>query len=153
MNDYISKPFMVEEIINKITQWFGPKNGNGMQKKSGEKPNDKDLIDEAIITRLKQMAPGDPKFFGEVLDMFIGQAPDLIREMDEACKAKHYVKMGEAAHKLKGSALNMGARKMAEVCREIEIRGRANDGYECDQMTGSIKSIYEKTIEEMNRFR
>jgi len=50
--------------------------------------------------------------------------------------------MGQLAHKLKGSALNIGARKLAEVCREIEIRGRSNDGSDCDKMIVSVKEIY-----------
>ncbi len=149
MNDYISKPFMVEEIVNKITEWFGNRNGNSMQKKVVEKKDESGFIDETLILRLKQMSPDDPGFFKEVVTMFLGQAPDSIREMDEASKAKQYEKMGQAAHKLKGSALNMGAKKLAEICREIEIRGRSNDGFESEKMIDSVKAIYEKTAEEL----
>jgi PAS domain S-box-containing protein len=152
MNDYISKPFMVEEIVNKITEWFGKRNGNTMEKKSPEKQNGNSVIDETLIHRLKAMSPDDPDFFKEVLNMFVAQAPDLIREMDEACKAKRYEIMGQAAHKLKGSALNMGAKKLAELCRELEIRGRSNDGFDCEKMIEDVKSVYERTIEELKKF-
>ncbi len=151
MNDYISKPFMIEEIVDKIVKWFGQDFEKAMQKKYEVKENGNDVIDQALILRLKAMAPADPEFLKDVITMFLGQAPEIISDMDKYCTSHQYELMGEAAHKLKGSALNMGAKKLAEVCREIEIRGRSNDGSDCDKMIASVKVIYEKTAEELKK--
>jgi HPt (histidine-containing phosphotransfer) domain-containing protein len=108
-----------------------------------------ELIDQSIINRLKEMAPGDPEFLNDVVNMFSTQSPEILREMEEGCNKKEYERMGQAAHKLKGSALNIGARKLAELCREIEIQGRSNDGHDCEKKISSVKEIYKRTIEEL----
>ncbi|MCX6291770.1 MAG: ATP-binding protein [Bacteroidetes bacterium] len=151
MNDYISKPFMIEEIVDKITKWFGQENEKTMTKKTTVVEKEEEMIDESLIQRLKEMAPGDPNFLKDVVNMFMSQAPIIIHDMDTSCKSHAYEKMGEAAHKLKGSALNIGAKKLAELCRIIEIRGRSNDGSECDAMIVSVREVYEKSMEELNR--
>ena len=35
--------------------------------------------------------------------------------------------MGTSAHKLKGSALNVGAALFADTCKKIEVKGRGGD--------------------------
>ncbi len=152
MDDYISKPFMIEEIIEKIIKWFGEKNGQPPQKKFIVQEKENELVDQSVILHLKEIAgQNDPAFLKDVTDMLIRMVPEIIQEMEDSCRMKEYKKMGLAAHKLKGSALNIGARKLAEICRELEIKGGKNDGTDCDKMIASLKVIYEKTVEELKR--
>jgi PAS domain S-box-containing protein len=151
MNDYISKPFMIEEIVDKITTWCGTKNNMIRENKEAEKEKKYEMIDQSIIQRLKNMALSDPGFLKEVINMFLAQAPVIIREMEQHCKSNEFEKMGQAAHKLKGSSLNLGARKLAEICRDIEIRSRTNDLRECEQMLASLNMVYEKSVEELKQ--
>jgi len=150
MNDYISKPFMIEEIVDKIVKWFGEEN-KITQNKYTVKEEVNNLVDQSVIRRLKEMAPDDPNFLKEVIEMFLEQAPEIIRDMEESYKKKAFELMGAAAHKLKGSSLNMGAKKLAEVCRELEIRGRSNDGSDGDTMIASAKMLFEKTSVELKK--
>ena len=152
MDDYISKPFMIEEIVEKIMKWFGEKNGQPPPKKITMQEKETEVLDQSVILQLKKMAgENDPAFLKDVVGMFISLAPQMISDMDESCKAKEYKKMSFAAHKLKGSALNIGAKKLAGVCREIEIRGAKNEGDDCDKMISSVNDIFEKTVGELNK--
>jgi HPt (histidine-containing phosphotransfer) domain-containing protein len=53
--------------------------------------------------------------------------------------------MSQTAHKLKGSCLNLGARQLAEVCRQIELKGKNGEASQVPAHTAVIKSIYEQT--------
>ena len=152
MDDYISKPFMIEEIIDKITKWFGEKNGYPPQKKANVTVNENELLDHSVILQLKKSAgQGDPAFLKDVADLFKTLVPVMIREMEDGFLAKDYKRMGLAAHKLKGSALNIGAKKLAEACRELEISGINGTGANDEKLIASIKHLYEKTMEELKK--
>ncbi len=152
MNDYISKPFMIEEIVSKITKWFGGNMEKSISKKTEVKKTNAEWIDLSVIGRLKEMASeADPSFFKDVVDMFVAQVPSILMEMEKGYSSGNAKQMGAAAHKLKGSALNIGAKQLAELCRTIELKGRANDTSGCDKLIAQVKEVYEKTAEELYR--
>jgi len=153
MSDYISKPILVEEIVAKLQKW-----GRGRGENAGEEPAAAppefvvpgSLLDQNVIGRLKELNEKVEKgFFGEVVNMFLTQAPALMNEMIIYCNDKRYDKMGQLAHKLKGSALNIGAKAMAELCREIEIKGRNNDGTDCSQSLEKLRGLFLVTEREL----
>jgi CheY-like chemotaxis protein/HPt (histidine-containing phosphotransfer) domain-containing protein len=150
MSDYISKPILVEEIVEKLQRW-----GKGEQQETGTTASvhsvpDANLLDQNVIGRLKELNEKvEQGFFNEVVSMFLNQAPALINEMIIYCNDQRYDKMGQAAHKLKGSALNIGAKAMAELCREIEIKGRNNDGTDCSQTLEKLRALFAETEREL----
>ena len=152
MNDYISKPFMIEEIVDKITKWFGQENENTSQKKYTVQKTEHEILDTSIVTRLKDMASQtDPSFFKDVVNMFAEQAPGIIHEMESGLNANNFELIGQEAHKLKGSALNIGAKQLAEICREIEIGIRSGLSLDYGKMIAMLKTTYDKTMNDLNR--
>src|SRR5205814_1245049 len=125
---------------DKINKWFGDKNGQPPQKKIIME--DHGFLDASVIAQLKKMGgENDPSFLKDVIELFVNLTPGVIQEMDDSCRAKDFKKMGLAAHKLKGSALNIGAAKLAEVCKELEIKGGNGDGTDCEKMISEVKEI------------
>jgi HPt (histidine-containing phosphotransfer) domain-containing protein len=55
------------------------------------------------------------------------------------------------AHKLKGSALNIGAALFAETCRKIEIKGRSNDSEGMKELVDQLEKDFIVTREELNK--
>ena len=72
------------------------------------------------------------------LKMFIDQGDELTVGIDLAFKSTDIVKLGSLAHKLKGSALNLGAESVAESCRRIELNAREKD---MDGMEEHVKKL------------
>ncbi len=155
MDDYISKPFMVEEIVERIRKW-----GIKPPIKSSEKASQENMeameiqkqliIDEKVLNRLRDMASStDMDFFGEVMRMFIQQGSEIITDIEALCVKKDWDKMSEQAHKLKGSSLNIGANMLAETCRVIELKGKSPDGEDCAVLANRLRSDFEITIEKI----
>jgi HPt (histidine-containing phosphotransfer) domain-containing protein len=140
MDDYISKPFMIEEIVQRIEKWSG---------KSGDQS---DIMDMDVFNRLRVLNPEDPeKFIRELTSMFFRQAPLLINEIEQYCLSKDYSSLWKAAHKLKGSALNLGAKALGEACRIMEVAGRENNIDDCNNMVSRMKAIYSRTEDELQQ--
>jgi len=153
MDDYISKPFMVEEIVERIRKWSKDKNVNPPDKMVTKEQEEiqlkkKILVDETVLNRLKDMASSaDMDFFGEVIRMFIQQGKEIITDIESLCEKKEWDKMSQQAHKLKGSSLNIGANMLAETCRVIELQGKSpNGGESCEVLAKRLRGDFDITI-------
>ncbi|MBK5284673.1 MAG: response regulator [Bacteroidia bacterium] len=152
MDDYISKPFVIEEILKVIFAY-------GKAKQPVTKPQalivqeeHDDFINSNVIQRLKELNQRvDPDFFQVVINMFLQQSPHLIEEIKHYFEEGQYDKMGQAAHKLKGSSLNLGASNLAELCKQIEVKARNNELSGIDKMIDSLKSVYDRTESELKK--
>ena len=151
MDDYISKPFMIEEIVSKIKKWGGAKQEETMPAPKPQTPESV-ILNRSVLDHLREIgAEHADEFVRDVVNMFLAQAPAMVDEIYNFCKAKRYVEMGHAAHKLKGSALNLGAVALGELCREIETNGRENRGSDCDAMLANLKSVFDLTALELRK--
>ncbi|HLG34919.1 MAG TPA: response regulator [Bacteroidia bacterium] len=151
MNDYISKPFVIEEILNVISN-FGKSKEGGKNIGRNSEAQENDIINVNAIQRLKELNEKvDPDFFKVVINMFLNQSPHLIEEIKHYFDEGQYDKMGQAAHKLKGSSLNLGASNLADLCKQIEIKARNNELSDIDKMVDSLKSVYDRTESELKK--
>jgi HPt (histidine-containing phosphotransfer) domain-containing protein len=150
MNDYISKPFLIEEIVHKIKQW-GQKTIQTVAMEEPEKPQ-QEILNISVINKLRNIGNGNgDEFIMEVISMFILQAERIIENINIYCGEKRYEEMGQAAHKLKGSALNVGAEALAKICKQLELKARIGDGGDCEKMMDKLNDINSKTTIELKK--
>ncbi len=155
MDDYISKPFMVEEIIERIKKWSLVRSSKSSDLSSPDIIDNMEIqkqlvIDERVLNRLKDMASSaDMDFFGEVMRMFIQQGAEIISDIEQLCIKKEWEKMSQQAHKLKGSSLNIGANKLAETCRIIELQGESLGDEDCAALARRVRADFDVTIERI----
>src|SRR5205085_9855251 len=148
MNDYISKPFLIEEIVDIIRKWAGAEDKKGINTNKEENSQEKSgaVLNKSTIEKLRDMTRGpDQSFFKKVLQMFIDQGDELVIEISEALSAKDIRKVGSLAHKLKGSSLNLGAEVLAETCRIIELKSRNNDQEGLEELVNKLTSEFSRT--------
>lgn len=152
MDDYISKPIKIEEVEQMIIKWFKFFD-DGKSLKQAEDLLSNDLIDQNAIQRIKNLGgEGDTLFLSQVIGMFLKQAPIVINEILENEKNGDIERMWQAAHKLKGSALNIGAKLLAEICRQIEEKGKKSELKDIVKWTSQLKTAGLKTEVELIKF-
>jgi HPt (histidine-containing phosphotransfer) domain-containing protein len=87
-----------------------------------------EVLDPAVLDTLRQLTvPGEEDVLAQVLTLFLAEVPPRVQRLTEACRAGDAVAMQRAAHSLKGSSGNIGARALYDVCRQIDERGKAGD--------------------------
>ena len=79
-------------------------------------------IDEAL-TRFRRL--GGDSLARRMTAAFLDNAQARIDAAGEACGARDFAALEAAAHALKSSAANFGARELTELAREIEARSVA----------------------------
>ncbi|MBK6983334.1 MAG: response regulator [Bacteroidetes bacterium] len=138
MNDYISKPFVAEDLLQKITRLL-PK------QVLGHKPNFSDL------TLIYERADGDMQFLKEIIECYIIEMPIYITEMDNCLASKDYEEIRKQAHKMKAPIALMGALSLKELYADIELG--AKEQRNLDELTKQITIAKEqclKTVVELN---
>ncbi|MGE5190086.1 MAG: ATP-binding protein [Gemmatimonadota bacterium] len=82
-------------------------------------------LDPATIDELKKLGGGGD-FFGKLVGIFLEAGAGKIREMEKAAAQKRYGLVRDIAHALKGSAGQIGAFPLMEICNEFSRTGPEN---------------------------
>ena len=82
-------------------------------------------LDPDVLNMLRQLtSPGEPDVLREVLQLFQGELPTRISALEAALSAGDLAGAGRAAHSIKGSSGNVGARALYAACKEVEDAAR-----------------------------
>jgi signal transduction histidine kinase/DNA-binding response OmpR family regulator/HPt (histidine-containing phosphotransfer) domain-containing protein len=135
MSDYISKPLDAKRLANVIEKWLTRKvHGESEEPavestKTGEAlppgPADTsmDFNRELFLTRMM----GDEGFAQDVAAQFLGDLPALLSSLIEAVAQKDLESIWKQAHRMKGSAANVGGEALSNVASELGEAGKAGD--------------------------
>jgi len=88
------------------------------------------VLDQAVIAGLRDLREANqPDPLKELIDLFLRDARARLQKMERAIAEKDSPTLAAAAHTLKGSASNLGARHLASLCVTLEKEGK-NGGFE-----------------------
>lgn len=133
MDDYLSKPTPLANLKAMLKKWLSNTESTSQQA-------DADSLFKVSITSATQGATskpldvsvlaallvGDnPEVINEFLQYFRSSATQIAAELQTAYAAGQTAQVGALAHKLKSSALAVGALELGELCAAIEQAGKA----------------------------
>ena len=78
-------------------------------------------IDGATFRELQETAGAE--FVTELVDTFLEEAPQMVKELRAALAAGEADKFRRAAHSLKSNSNTFGATRLGEMARELELKG------------------------------
>ena len=112
MNDYISKPFMPDELYQIMSSYY-----TGTQKAE-------DTGKLTDLTHLRKMSSEDDSFVIEMVNSFITKTPLLLDELRTSCDDEDWKNVGALAHKLKPNLAFMGIDSLKNLVLNIESEAR-----------------------------
>ena len=130
MDDYLPKPVKPGELEAVLERWIveeesaaatTPAAADG----SGAPAEIKDPIDRAAIESLREL--GGSEMLSELAEMFFDDAQSGIDAIRGAVERGDAQTVERAAHTLKGSSGNMGAKRMAALCGELQDASASGD--------------------------
>jgi len=124
MDDYVTKPIRVEELIAAIERT--PRRGAGVAP-AGTLSDGDGQIDTSVLSRLSEGTGGDASFVQELIDQFLSDAPSLVAAARNGLENGNAEEVRRAAHTLKSNAATFGARRLAERSRAVEEAARGGD--------------------------
>nr|MBA3531413.1 response regulator [Ardenticatenales bacterium] len=122
MDDYISKPIRPEELRAILEQWGERKRSESV----APPPPDPQrvVVDRAVLDELRNLnMEGEPDLLMALIDLFQKEASSLMATLRNAVTEANQDQLRRAAHSLKSSSANLGARHMSTLCAELEKIG------------------------------
>lgn len=136
MDDYLTKPLSLKTLSGVLANWLG----------SGDHEPPADAAPRAEICATQSLdfrAVGELRSllgdgFSQFVELFMTDTPQRMEAMREALQGQDLESARTIAHTLKGTAANVGAGYLAELCREMERAA---------SLPGSMDQLREKLVQ------
>lgn len=133
MDDYLSKPFTQKQLQKALIRWAARPSAS-----VSEFPPD--ALDTTITSQLLELEEEEPGFICEVIDSFFHTAEESIARMKTAIDDGDLRTLRAAAHMVRGSSQQLGARRFGATCFKLEKLTEVEDA-------GSIVHDLERDLE------
>lgn len=111
-------------------------------------------MDADLQDRLKTLEiETDPQFLRELVDMYLVSSSKSMADIIAGHNERNAKKLHVAAHTLKGSSGNVGAKRLAEICMEIEEASETEIGNEVGELIEKVKTEFERIKTDLMTFR
>jgi CheY-like chemotaxis protein len=125
MNDYLSKPVRTRELCEMMDRWVPSDRRCPGQKKEQMPTEDWQGYAGSVfdVARLKELCyifrKSGKDIIPSIVEPFLKSMEESVLLLNENIDQRHYIGVGETAHRLKGSSNNLGLLKIARICSSL----------------------------------
>ncbi len=179
MDDYLRKPLEVRELQSALEHWLEPARPRQVGAVTAEDERshgqaapppgvagagtttspvtaaadllvDPGVIDTQILDLIRAMQrPEHPDLVARVLGIYLGEAPRLLEQIQDAVVNGDLEQLGRAAHALKSSSAHIGANSVAALARELELKARKHSKPGVDELLTLIEQSFNDVREAL----
>ena len=143
MDDYIAKPLRPDELDAVLERWLGHRPARDGRAAAGNGDRRDGLVDAGRVRRFKADYPDIAE---RLVALFADSTPPVLEQLSNAVHTQDDETVRRLAHKLKGSCQNVGATKMAALCRSLE-----EPGVRAAPLADELQAAYRPTVAELTR--
>ncbi len=147
MDDYLGKPFTEQQLAGILDKWLLQQHrGQGGEGRDPDLSPDKSSagsqpppastvtppLDTNILESIKQLQQsGAPDLLGKVIQAYLKETPKLLDRLLTAFNQADADSARHVAHSLKSSSANVGAVRLAALCKELEAMAKTGSLDDC----------------------
>jgi CheY-like chemotaxis protein/HPt (histidine-containing phosphotransfer) domain-containing protein len=171
MHDYLTKPIQfkaLQEALERAGQWAKwrtaqlrpvtarlqpleeipegapPITDDGRQEEATP------ALDPTVLAELRQLqGEGEPDIVLELAEAFQTETSPLLEAMHQAVLERQPEQLARAAHNLKGSSQNLGARRMAALSTELETLGKSRTVEGAAELVTRLEQEYRRVCQAL----
>jgi len=148
MDDHLTKPFSRARLLEMIERWLTVSRGRaaaqqnpagqtgpaepivpatGAPDPSPSQQADADAgpLDPTALEQLAAIRPSSQDLVARVIRLYLDSSESIQTEIREASEHGDAERLARAVHRLKSSSGEVGAVRLAELCRELEVHARS----------------------------
>jgi len=170
MSDYATKPVDPDTLYEKMMYWIGEQKENDSKEISKEyadnqqtvhkKNTDHDVnhIDDTLTeivwdkTGFLKRVRNNNQLARKLIDIFVEDIPQVKDELCDALKNNELTDIASYAHKITGSASNLGGVSLAKLTKSIEQNANDSNVTEIEILIKSIEHKYQLFHDEISLF-
>lgn len=127
MNDYLSKPFEMNQLAEMMRRWLPDKDGSRNDNMDRDffslntMEDEEDTIDQRTLEGIRTLQVKDGSdLLTKIIQVYFADAPKQLDILRHAVAKRNANDIKTAARKLISSSSNLGALKLSGLCRELE---------------------------------
>jgi HPt (histidine-containing phosphotransfer) domain-containing protein len=103
-------------------------------------------LDDAVLDELRASVGGDEAFVADLAATYAGEGAEQIALIEAAAAARDTDAIVRPAHSLKSASASLGAARMSNVARELELAGREGRSSEIGGLVEAARSAWNETV-------
>lgn len=160
MDDHLCKPLQLQLLKEKIQQWSGQHKRSPVPPTPEECPpaettswpaaSESDADSAEVIAvplnsrTLDNLRKSTGRAFPLLLEAFLEDTPKHLQNLEKAIQERDGNRLYEIAHGIKGSALNLGAEQLTDVCLQLEKLAKDEDFVNAQTALQALRPVYGK---------
>jgi DNA-binding NarL/FixJ family response regulator len=145
MDDYLAKPFKLDQIKAMLTTWLSPSTHAVKREHLALVPalSPDEPIDYKLLDSLGQLQrEGRPDIVQEVIHLFFKAAGDLLKDLKEGAANRDAALLHQTSHALRSASANVGAVILSSRCKELEAMAQSGVVSEAASIVAAIFEDY-----------
>ncbi len=140
MDDYVSKPVTALGLGEILDRYLEGVATSGVIEPELKTPRDRPVDMEGI----REIAEGDIEFERELIESFLSDSEEQIRQLDHALFEQNAEEVRLRAHTLKGSSANVGAKRLKELAYRMEKLGFGKELAGAPDLFAELKDAFQE---------
>lgn len=158
MDDFLSKPYTLDQLQQKILQWLPQEKGNPMNTENSEpvaiesENNTASALNPIRLEEIRELDPtGGGSLLQKILQAFLESADSGLRQLEQAILNNDAEGLRQSAHALKSSSGNIGAESLSAIFKQLEIDGRSGELTRAKALQENMRSHYQSVVAEIRK--
>jgi two-component system sensor histidine kinase/response regulator len=158
MNDFLPKPFKLTQLQALLARWLPragePSSTNTALESAGARDASvalgSDAIDLRALQAVRELDPaGGMELVKTILRIFIESAGESMTRVENAILALDGEQLAAAAHALKSSTANVGAKTLSDFYRQLEQLGREGRLADARELLIQLRPEHQRAVARM----
>ena len=151
MDDYLVMPLQPAQLIDVLVRWLPAAAGPDANAESAEfAPETVTTLEFSAIEQIRSLARGDGQaLLDKIVGLYCEAVPQMLTSMQEAARRGDCIALQRAAHALRTSSQNVGAMRLAQLCRDLE-NGARGGTIRFDRLT-ALEFEFDSVLNKLRR--
>ena len=162
MDDFLAKPYALDQLKSTLQRWMAaaPELEERAPTSDAETRLDdaadalQPAIDRAVIEQFRELDPnGSMALAARILGIYADSSGSVFADIEQSMGNGDSALLRRAAHSLKSSSANVGARQLSALFKEFELLGKENRVDEARAQFDALRAEYARAHEGIRALR
>ncbi|HSE08085.1 MAG TPA: response regulator [Nocardioidaceae bacterium] len=145
MDDFLSKPVDPEALGAVLRRWLSPDGREPTATVTTRDPHE-GVLDHDRLDMLRDLDPGNTSYLDKAIANFVARVPESVHAIRTATAAHDHDGLTQAAHRLKGSALNLGLPTVGHLAHELEMLGDSGSTTGAGDVLADLEAALSRSV-------
>ncbi len=148
MDGFMTKPVSADRLATVLGSHLPH-----LRRSPQREPDPPEVVDFARLAELDEMGDTAAALVDQAVERFVSGVPRALAELTDAAQGGDLTTLAAAAHRFRGSALNLGANRVAALSLDLELLGPTDVGGRAPALLAGLEAAADEAVRSLLRHR